>query len=247
MLVSVLTQMGFSEKEREVYIALLQRGPSSVRALAEKTGINRGTVYDILKSLREQGLVSYYHREKRRYFVAEDPEKIKEAVMRRRQELDRVLDHVDDILPTLKAWYDNAGDKPVVRYYEGDQGIRTILQDVIVTMKGEKVKEYCVYSSAHIRTFLYRAFPDFNKERLQAQIAVKVLAVGEGGELAGLDERRWLSHDEKGAPVYILIYGGKVALISVDAREEPRGVIIEDRGLAETHTWLFRWTWDRAG
>lgn len=245
MLVNVLKDIGLSDKEVDIYLTILQLGPSPVRRLAERAGINRGTAYDILKSLQDRGLVSYYDRSKRRYFVAENPDKLRQAIDSRQHELVQTLERLDDILPELQSIYNNAGDKPVSRYYEGSSGVKTILMDVIETMKRGDDKEYYVYSSAGIRKYLYEAFPNFNNERLVANIRVKVLAIGEGGELAGLDERRWLTKDE-GAPTYILIYTNKVAMISVDSADQPRGVLIEDPALFQTHKKLFEWSWDRA-
>ena len=73
-IIPILKQLGFSEKEIKVYLTLLKSGPSSVRTLAQVSGINRGTTYDILKSLIAQGLVSYYNKAAHQYFTAESPE-----------------------------------------------------------------------------------------------------------------------------------------------------------------------------
>ena len=242
---TVLKDLGMSDKEVETYLTILQSGPSPVRRIAEKAGINRGTAYDILRSLEERGLVSYYHKAKHRYFVAEDPEKLKESIATKQAELETSLQKLDAVLPEMKSLYDNAGDKPVTRYYEGAKAVKTVLSDVLETLTSRGEKEYVVYSSVDVRQDLYKAFPNFNERRLEAGIKVRVLAIGRGGELVGLDERRWLSSDT-GAPAYILVYAHKVSMISLDARGNPRGVIVEDSSLAETHNVLFNWSWERA-
>ena len=56
-----LKKLGFSDKEANVYIALLRLGPSSVRVLADECNLNRGTTYDALKWLQQQGLVNFFH------------------------------------------------------------------------------------------------------------------------------------------------------------------------------------------
>ncbi len=62
--VQILKKLGFDEKDIRLYLILLSLGPSPVRKVAQATGINRGTAYDILKQLVKQGLVVYYHKEK---------------------------------------------------------------------------------------------------------------------------------------------------------------------------------------
>jgi HTH-type transcriptional regulator, sugar sensing transcriptional regulator len=237
----ILAQFGLSPKEIKVYLALLTRGPSSVRKVGEEAKINRGTTYDILKTLRAQGLVSYYHKEKRQYFVAEDPKNLISALNEKKEHLSGLEQSLKEIVPQLRS-LNSTGDQPVVKYYEGANGIKTILKDVLDTVAEQEVKQYVVYSSANIRKYLYEAFPNFNDERLKREIKVKAVAFGEGGEMAGLDERKWLTKKE-GAPVYQLIYGSKIALISVDNGGSPRGIIMEDNATATTQRMLFEHIW----
>ncbi|MBU0707302.1 TrmB family transcriptional regulator [Patescibacteria group bacterium] len=237
-----LQKFGFSDKEISVYLALLQQGPSSVRKIATAAKVNRGTTYDILKSLRQRGLVSYYHQDKHQYFVAEDPEKLKQLHDTKQQELDESKKELKDLIPELKSIYEKQDDKPVVKFYEGHSGIKTILTDVLDTMSSVSQKKYCVYSSFNIRSYLYYDFPNFSKERIKRKISVKIIALGEGGEPLGLDERRWLSQ-KKGSPTYIIIYDKKTALISVTKDKIPMGIIIEDSGLAQTQKFLFEQQW----
>ncbi|MDD5342489.1 MAG: helix-turn-helix domain-containing protein [Patescibacteria group bacterium] len=239
-----LQKLGFNEKEIAVFLALLRRGPQAVRKIAAEAGINRGTTYDILKSLREQGLVAYYHQDTHQYFVAEDPEKLKTLLEQRQRQLEETKKELVDLIPELKSVYDKSGEKPVVKYYDGFKGIKTILLDVLSTMaEAPAPKEYYVYSSADIRKYLYQDFPNFTEERKKRKIRVKIIALGEGGKVLGLDERRWLSQ-KKGAPTYIITYYKKTAYISVAKDGTPRGIIIEDAGLAQTQRFLFEHLWE---
>ena len=140
--VQILKKLGFDEKEIRVYLILLSLGPSPVRKIAQATGINRGTTYDILKHLMKQGLVVYHHKEKRQYFFAEDPLKLERHLEGRLEELQHLRAHIQTIIPELQSMYNRGGGKPVARYYEGNHGVRSILQDVLATMSKEKQKEF---------------------------------------------------------------------------------------------------------
>ena len=240
---SILKQLGFSEKEIQVYLALLNLGPASVRSIAQQAQINRGTTYDILKSLIKRGLASYYHRDKHQYFLAEDPEKLKDYLDDKEKELETVKQQIKNVIPEMKSIYNKAGQKPVVRYYEGSTGIKTILQDVLKVMTEAEDKEYYVYSSSDVRAYLYQDFPNFAKERVRLRIKVKAIAIGSGGALWGMDERRWLSKKE-GSPTYIIIYYKKVVLISLSRDKVPHGVIIEDKSIFETQKMIFEFLWN---
>ena len=246
MIVENLRQFGLGDKEISVYLSLISLGPSPVRLIAKQAGVNRGTTYDILKGLLELGLVSYYkhyrEEDKRQYFVAEPPQKLLDAVENKKRGLETLKVHMTKALPELESMYEKSGARPVVKYYEGNSGIKTILQDVLATMSRQKIKTYYVYSSADIRDYLYKAYPHFTEQRIKEKIPVKAIAIGRGGELLGLDERKWLSEVE-GSPTYELIYSGKVAMITVDAAKQPVGVIVEDDGLYRTQEMVFQKLW----
>jgi len=242
----ILQKFGFSDKEIRVYLALLKHGPSPVRKIAAATEINRGTTYDILKSLKEQGLISYYHQATHQYFVAEDPERLNDLLNEKQRTLENARQELKAAIPVLRSMHELGGGKPVVKFYDGANGIRTILLDVLDTMERAPIKEYCVYSSADIRQYLYEKFSDFTDQRIKRKIAVKIIALGEGGQELGMDERRWLTQKE-GAPTYIIIYHDKTALISVTEDKTPLGIIIEDAGLAQTQKFLFENQWRGLG
>ncbi len=245
MIEKILRQFGLSEKETKVYLALLELGPASVRKIAEQSGINRGTSYDILKSLIDQGLASYFYKEKNQYFVAEDPERLVQVLENKANNLTQLEGEIKAIIPELKS-LTKSGQKPVVKFYEGYQGIKSILQDVLEVMSKvvDQDREYLVYSSADISQYLYKEIPDFTEQRIKKKIKVKTIASGEGGKEYGLDERRWLTK-EKSSPTYILIYANRVAMISLTTDKKPLGVIIEDNNLATTQKMIHNFIWQK--
>jgi sugar-specific transcriptional regulator TrmB len=237
----VLKKLGLSEKEADIYQAVLAGGPDSVRAIAIKAGVNRGTAYDVLKSLVEQGAVSYFNKEKKQYFVAEPPEKLSGVIQRKIDELEGSKGMLESILPELRSLHSSGGAKPTTKLYEGSSGVRTILEDVLESCAEDKA--YVAYSAADLREHLYKSFPTFTKERIRRGIAVRVVALGGGGSEAELAERRWLTK-EAGAPTYTLIYGNKVAAISLGTSGEPQAVLIEDAAVAETQKIIFDYVWN---
>jgi len=241
-IIALLKQLGFSEKEINVYLSVLNLGPSSVRSIAAEAKINRGTTYDILKSLIKRGLVSYYHQDKHQYFLAEDPERLKNVVGEEISNLTHSQSELEKLMPELKSLYNKPEQKPVVKYYEGTRGIKSILDDVLGTMSEEEERMYYVYSASDVRKYLYKDFPNFAKERVKRKIKCQVIAVGSGGELWGMDERKWISKSE-GSPTFIIIYQGKMALISLNKEKKPIGIIITDNGIFQTNKMIFEYIW----
>ncbi|MFA6322012.1 MAG: helix-turn-helix domain-containing protein [Candidatus Buchananbacteria bacterium] len=244
MIEKTLNKLGLSDKEIKVYLSCLKFGPLSVRKIAAETEINRGTAYDVLKSLIELGLMSYYHQDKHQYFIAEDPSRLNVTLEKRQQELVEVKSEVADIIPQLKSIFDHSGSKPVMKLYDGLLGLKVILQDVISSCQAIDEKNYYVFSSSAIKKYLYESYSSFSDDRIQAGISVKVISIGPGGQTQGLDERKWLTEKES-APTYTLIYAGKVAMISVDNADKPIGVIIKDANIFQTQKMIFEFIWDK--
>ena len=242
--IPLLKSIGFDDKEVSVYAAILPLGSASIRAIAEKTGINRGTVYDILEALSAKGLISSEKRGSKRKFIADSPEKVLEELEKSEKSIQLKKRKVQEAMPTLLSFYAKQGGRPTVEYFDDDQGIKTILEDVLETGRKLEEKMTYVYSSRPVRDYLYRLFPEFTREKIKFGIKTKVVALGVGGDPKNfkMAERRWLKDE---APAYFLLYGPKIALISVAEDEKPFGVVVSDEKIAKTQKIIFESLWER--
>lgn len=239
--ISIFKKLGFSDKTARIYLTLITLGPTSVRNLAKKTEFNRGTVYDGLKWLKEMGVVNYYEKESKQFFVAEDPDKLYDLVSRQTEQLQEVAKKMKDTVLELKSVYDKGGERPLARYYEKGE-IRKILEQVLSRCEESGELVYRVYSDADIRDYLYDGFESFSDARIAKGIQVKAIAIGGGGELRGLDERKWLNI-KKDSPTYIIIYPGSTAYISLNSQGDLVGVVIENAGVYQTQKGIFDALW----
>lgn len=237
-------QLGINKNSYLTYKALLKLGPSSIRQIAEESGINRGTTHDFLKKLLKKGLVSYQLKGKRKHYLAEPPEKLLQITNEKQKALKKIRNLLSqEVIPHLKS-QKFIRTKPLVRYYEDDEGIEQVLKDVLQIMRKEEKKEYFVFSALPMRKYLYRFFPNFTKQRIKNKIAVKVIALGKGGEPAVLSKRKWLQVDARDTfSSYIIIYGEKLALISLTKEELPYAVVIEEQSVTQAMRLIFASLW----
>lgn len=240
--VSLLKSIGLSDKEIDVYSTILPLGSASIRVIAEKTNINRGTVHDILNALTNRGLVIDERHGSKRKFIVESPEKVLDALDAEIKKIEVGRKKIVEAMPMLMSFYAKQGGRPSVEYFDEDGGIKVILEDVISISEKLKEKEYYVYSSKSVRDYLYKLYPNFTKDKIKKNIKTKVIALGDGGdpEFLKLAERRWLSND---APAYIIIYGPKIALISIAEDGKPFGVLVNDEKIALTQKIIFNSLW----
>lgn len=246
----ILKKLNFSDKSANVYLALLRLGPSSVRKLANFCDLNRGTVYDVLKDLQEKKVVSFYKKDTKQCFVAEDPEKLFTILQNKKQDIEKTGRQLDNFILELQAIHNSGDKRPVAKYFDKNN-LQKILEDVLDTCQADdndEKKEYRIYSAEGVRPFLYESFPTFSDVRIARNIFVKVIAIGEGGELRGLDERKWLKKEnsiEIEKDTFIIIYPGKTAYISMGGDGEPVGVVIENRGVYNTQKLIFDNLWKK--
>src|SRR4029077_6577186 len=107
---------------------------------------------------------------------------------------------------------------------------------------------YYLYSSATAkeRKNVYEAMPDFSKKRIAKKISVKIISLGEGGQLAGLDERKQMPTQGKDIKsTHEIIYAGKVAHLGLDDKENPVGVVIQNEAVYETQKLIFEFNWSK--
>jgi len=243
MIQEAFDQLGLTPRETLLYQTLLQLGPASIRDIAEKSGINRGSAYESLKQLQSKGVVSYFPKGKRRFFSAEDPEILLKIAEDKKANLDKAIDSLKHtIIPNLHQQQPDY-HQTNVRYYEGDDGIEWVLRDILKVISEQDHKEYCVFSSKPIRPYLYRPFPNYTKQRVKLGINVKVIAIGDGGEDAELSERKWIRTEGAVDASYIAIYPPKCAIISLASDNFPSAVVLESEDIAKAQQIIFNTLW----
>ena len=242
MFSSIASTPGLSHEQQQVYIAMLELESVSVRKVAAASGLNRGLVYETLKELVEIGLVGMRPQGKRDYYFAESPERLHILLQERRKELWQAQNLAKEVVPELLSKTAHRQGMPVVKYYEDDDGVATILRDVLQTCERLNEPKYLAYSAKPLRHYLYRKFKDYTEKRIASGITVHVIAAGKGGEHDEYSERRWVD-DSAGSASYLLIYGDKVAHISITDQGTPYGVVIEDSSVAAMQRMLFERLW----
>lgn len=70
MIISTLKNLGFSEKEAIIYQTIYEQGHISPAQISVSTGINRSTVYSVIKDLIDKGVITEDHTKKQTIFIA---------------------------------------------------------------------------------------------------------------------------------------------------------------------------------
>jgi len=155
-----LRKLGLKEKEVKVYLAGLELGPNSVQHIAEKTGISRPTVYEVIKSLKKKKLFSETKEGKKRYFTAQSPAHILGVLKIQKKEIEEKEREFIRIISSLESRYSlNTGSG--VRTYKGKDGLEVLNEILSFT------------SSPEILIFSSETTPKIEKKRQEIYEKIK--------------------------------------------------------------------------
>jgi len=249
MLDQTFQRIGLGESEAEVYSALLEFGTSTAGNLAKKINVPRSSLYGFLSTLAERGLVSQSEDDGVKLWFAESPERILSILDREIDQWGETKTRFNKFLPDLLARQAVDFTTPRFRYFEGSEGVKNILKDMLlyrdivteafwpirsmVDILGEEFFEYFNIHRIRQRIYTKAIWP---ADRVLDIRRFKFLGVGE-------EFCREIRRAPKGIDCSMgyWAYHNKVAFIS--SRSESFGFIVESRELKDMLAAQFSVTW----
>ena len=141
-----LKRIGLTEGEIRIYEALLELGETTRTKLAKRSGISPSKIYDVANRLLEKGIISSVKKDGVIHFSAADPERIKDFIQKKEDDLINQKKVVDAILPTLLLKYKKTEEYTDIEVFYGWEGMKTAFDDIAKTLKpGE---ESCVFGAS---------------------------------------------------------------------------------------------------
>ena len=119
-----LKTIGLSEGETRIYLGLLKLGSSTVAKITKEVKSHRTNIYDYLEKLLAKGLVNYVIKGGVKHYKATHPNKLFDFV----KEKENVI---STILSDLTKLSDLSKEELSVEVYEGVEGVKTLLKDVL--------------------------------------------------------------------------------------------------------------------
>lgn len=238
---TVIEQLGYPKSEVQLYLAALGMEEATIAELARKVGLPRTSVQTIIASMHRKGIMQYYVHKRRKYWTAENPDKLMITLKEHEVALRAIL-------PELKARRSDTGiGKPTVRSYFGEDEIRLIMDDMIAAQR----HVFGVVAWDEWRALFGDEFIDeFVRRRREHHLSIRILTprTPYSLDLKRNDERD-LRHTRfwpRDVEIHNsnFIYGDKVAIISLN-KARPMGTVIEDADIAHTMTVLFESLWVR--
>lgn len=242
-LATVLSELGLSHKEAEVYLALLQLGPSTITPISEKAGVKRTSIYNFIDHLVELGLITKSSIRGRDQYQAVNPERLLEIYQERFVRLQRVL-------PELLGLFNTVGNRPRMSYFEGSEQVRNIVKEEIRCRK----EALYIWTGSSMIDMIGGAnyMADIDQARIANNVWIRTVRFKHKDVLFPTSAHGAVYKRElRFAPPSIdLVMGmgvydtGKVSFFS--SKKENFGILIESKELMHLMTTFFALLWERA-
>ena len=239
---SILKEIGLTDNEIKVYLAMLEEEENLASKIAEKTKINRSLVYTILNNLIEQGMVGYVIKENRKYFRATDPEKILNVLKEKEEQIKGQEEIIRHLIPELRKLKLFKKEKVKVELYKGKEGNKTILDDILRTRK-----DYlCLGYSGLSMNIIPYYFVHWHKKRVKMGIKRKIITKEQMRKNKvmkfGLTNTKYIP-DEYNIPISTVIYGNKVWIMLPAGKHDQVSILIESKNIADSYRNYFKLLW----
>jgi sugar-specific transcriptional regulator TrmB len=237
---TVIEQLGYPPNQAKIYLASLRTGEATVTEIAVKVRIPRTTVSQVLELMQRRGLMHSYTKHNKRYWVAENPDKL-ELILKEREEA------FQSILPNLHTLQKNArGEAPAIEVLTGVEQIQQIMEDIITTK--HHIRSMVSWDD-FIEYMGMQYIEDYIERRVAHSLQMRLITVRSdtSAKLKALDAKqmrhtRYLPNQIELRRVSNFIYGDKVAMISFN-RKKPTGILLEDRDVVHAMDIYFESLW----
>lgn len=234
----ILQNYGLNEKQVSIYLACLELGSASVQKIAQKANLARSTVYEVLDILKQKGFVSTFMKKKVRYYSAEEPGQVIRLAQQK-------VDSLKNVLPQLEAMVGYSRKRPTVRFYQGKEQMKVILEEVL-----DEADIILSFGSAEdLFRELGDYFYEFVKRRIKKKIPVRVVL----RDSKKARERKELGPKELRTVKIVLptqkfqgqtiLWKDKIAMFSFT--NDFVAIVIESRELSDMQKAMFEYLWEQ--
>lgn len=247
---TALKELGLSSEQAQVYEQLVRGGAQAARDVAMHVPFSRPLVYKVLDELITLGLAEKQEKTgKITSFLPRHPNTLIELAENQVREAETAREQANVLAQTLASEFNLAVGKPGVRFYEGLEGVRTILEHSLTSK--EIIYTYADLEAidAHIRNINQ----EYYKKR--EKLGIKKRGIVPDSEFAkqflkgydtSLTETRIIRHNER-PPFHVVMqmYDQTTSYITL-TDSAIISVLIDDPHITDMHRYLFEVLWQKA-
>ncbi len=232
----ILQDLGFTNAEIKIYLALLELGSSSAGSIIDKTQLQSSVIHATLNKLIEKGFVSFVKQGQRKHYQAANPKHISEYIDTKKQEFEKLL-------PKLLEKQKSAKQISEITTFKGIKGIKELLYELLEA----EGKEHHTFGSSENSLMMGDIFwHNYHKKRCSKGIKAKLLF--------NESLKSWVNKNKYPKTEYkftkmgfeplteTIIRGNKIGIIIWT--EKPIGILINNKIAAESYDKFWKVLWE---
>jgi len=168
-----LKQLGLTDYESKVYLALLEIGEGTSGDIIKKADIHTGKIYEILESLKNKGLISEVLKNNIKQYSATEPKRIYDYLNEKKKDLEKTEKEISEIMPLLLEKVKFSTKKPIkIEVYTGFEGFKTAFsKEISRYSKNTEVLVFGIqpkseYDRKISDFFTYRVYPERKRNKV---------------------------------------------------------------------------------
>jgi len=249
MFKKVLLQADLTPSQAEILEYLYQNKEAKASEIAKKIKRSRAIVYKEAEELAKLGIVEKKERPNQiAVFMAGHPSLLKKLLDNREAQLKKDRELLNNYLPDIVSAYNLMSNRPGIRFYEGLEGIKTVLWDTLTS--AETIRAYSDIEG------IDKYIKDLNLEYVEKRRKLNIKKRGIIKDspfsrnflknyYSEITENKFISSELFPFNSLLQIYDNKVAYVTLE-ENNMIGLIIEDKNIYQLHKSLFEDAWSHA-
>lgn len=238
---SILEELGLTQAEIKVYIALLELGTSSAGLILEKSKLQNSVVHRALNSLIEKGIISFILEGKKKIYQATNPENFHDFIESKKRRFDQLL-------PELKKKQELTEKQTYAEVFKGKRGI-TQLYTTLINSGGKEYNTFGGGSEVCYEVMGETWWDSIHTKRIAKKICCRQVFDQTVRLYGDKINKRPLSHvkflPKEHAQLQETVIVGEMVGIAIFT-ENPYGILIKDKAVADGYRKQFEILWKKA-
>ncbi|MFH0701722.1 MAG: helix-turn-helix domain-containing protein [Candidatus Woesearchaeota archaeon] len=135
----LLKEIGLTESEKKVYLALLSLGISTRNNIVKESGISGSKVYEVLEKLQEKGLTSTFIENKIKNFKPTNPHQLLNYLEKKKEDISSLEKQAKLAIPGLLSLFNSSKEEQEVEILLGMKGLEIIFREQVEMLKSGEV------------------------------------------------------------------------------------------------------------
>jgi sugar-specific transcriptional regulator TrmB len=240
-LLEILKNIGLDETEAQVYLTSLSLGPNTVLNIARGSNVKRTTIYGVIESLQNKGLMRIELRGLKQVYVAENPEKLQVMLELREREFRASL-------PEFMALHTLQGTEGVIKFYTGMKAMQQIYLNTLKEIRPHE--DYLVIAN---QEKWYELDPQFSQRYIEerAKLNIKTRLLFQDSKIAQEHKSFERNFNQtvkilpEGTSLHVDTLLLPKKLVILELLPPYKTIVIENQSIIELHREMFELVWTK--